>query len=140
MTSIKHTEFYSQILKELNYPFGDIYIFKGFVVSEIKQGITVSWKKHAKHFVQDIAYYLGTDGKDVVYISNRIHSYSVKAVDWLKFFKSDYGMKAYAVVSDSPMGKMNVMVENLFFDNKIKSFNSLYDAINWAKKDLEKVA
>ena len=140
MTSVRQTKLYSEVLKELNYPFGDIFIFKGFVVSEIKQGITVSWKKHAKHFVQDIAYYLGTDGKDVVYISNRINSYSVKAADWLKFFKSDYSMKAYAVVSNSPMSKMNVMVENLFFSNKIKSFDSLSDAIKWAKKDLEEVA
>ncbi|TBN04744.1 hypothetical protein EYD45_05645 [Hyunsoonleella flava] len=140
MESVKQTHFYSEVLKELNYPFGDVFIFKGFVVAEIKQGVVVSWMEHARHFVQDVAYYLGTDGKDVVYISNRINSYSVKAVDWLKFFKSDYSMKAYCVVSNNPMNKMNLMVENLFFNNKIKHFMSLYEAINWVKKELDEVA
>jgi len=138
--SVRETELYSEVLKELNYSFGDFFIFKGFVISEIKQGVVVSWKEHAKQYVQDIAYYLGTDGTDVVYISNRINSYSVKAVDWLKFFKSDYTMKAYCIVSDNPMGKMNLMVENLFFNNRIKSFQSIYHAINWVKKDHEQVA
>ncbi|MGC6429647.1 MAG: hypothetical protein ACON5F_01240 [Jejuia sp.] len=140
MLSVKQTELYSEVLKELNYPFGDFFIFNGFVISEIKQGIVVSWEEHAKHFVQDIAYYLGVDGRDIVYISNRINSYSVKAVDWLKFFKSDYKMKAYCVVSDSSTSKINLMVENLFFNNKIKSFQSLFTAINWVKKDHELVA
>lgn len=140
MQSIRDTELYAEVHKELNYTFGDIFIFKGFIVSEIKQGIALSWKDHANHFVQDIAYYLGTDGTDIVYISNRINSYSVNAVDWLKFFKSDYKMKAYCIVSDNPMGKMNIMIENLFFNNKIKTFQSLFDAINWVKNDQVEVA
>jgi hypothetical protein len=138
--SIRETELYSEVLKELNYSFGDIFICNGFVVSEIKDGVSVSWKKHAQYFVQDIACYLGTDGKDLIYISNRIHSYSVKATDWLKFFKSDYAMKDYYVVSNSPMSKMNLMVENLFFGNKIKNFDSLSEAITCAKKETEQIA
>ena len=55
MLSLKETQFYTEVLKELNYPFADIYIFDGFVVSEIKEGIVFSWKDHAKRIVQDVS-------------------------------------------------------------------------------------
>lgn len=134
MKSVKQSHLYSKILKELNYPFGDVFIFNGFVISEIKQGVTVSWKKHAKRMVEDITCYLGTDGSDVVYISNRIHSYAVAPTDWLTFFKNNYYLKAYYIVSYSPNSRINIIMENLFFNNKIKSFSSLPEAVNWAAK------
>ncbi len=140
MVSVKETALYSEVRKELNYPFGDVFIFSGFVISEIKSGVNVTWQHHAKRIVDDVSCYLGTDGSDVIYISNRINSYAVMAVDWLKFFKSNYYLKAYYIVSDSPTSKIGIMVENLFFNNKIKSFNSLFEAVNWAKKGIVEVA
>lgn len=140
MVSVKQTQLYSEVLKELNYSFGDVFIFNGFVISEIEQGINISWKHHGKLIVEDVSCYLGTDGSDVIYISNRINSYAVIAVDWLKFFKGNYYLKAYYIVSNRPSSKVSVMVENLFFNNKIKNFNSLYEAVNWAKKGNVEIA
>lgn len=140
MISINQTHLKSEVLKELNYSFGDVFIFKGFIVSEIKSGVNFSWNEHANQIVQDVSCFLGTDGSDLIYISNRINSYAVVAMDWLKFFKNSYFLKGYYVVSDSPVGKLNLMVESLFFKNKIKSFSSLYSAINWAKKGTAEVA
>jgi len=140
VVSIKETTLYPEVLKELNYSFGDVFIFSGFVVSEIKSGVNLSWKQHAKHIVDDVSCYLGTDGSDIIYISNRINSYAVMAVDWLKFFKSSYYLKAYYIVSNSPTSKISIMVENLFFNNKIKSFSSLFEAVNWAKNVAVEVA
>lgn len=140
MVSVKQTALYSEVLKELNYPFGDVFIFNGFVISEIKNGMNISWKNHGKLITEDISCYLGTDGSDIIYISNRVNSYAVMAVDWLKFFKSNYYLKAYFIVSDSPSSKINVLIENLFFNNKIKSFNSLFEAVNWAKKGSLEIA
>ena len=140
MISINQTHLKTEVLKELNYSFGDVFIFKGFIVSEIKSGVNFSWSEHANQIVQDVSCFLGTDGSDLIYISNRINSYAVVAMDWLKFFKNSYVLKGYYVVSDSPIGKLNLMVESLFFKNKIKSFSSLYSAINWAKKGTAEVA
>ncbi len=140
MISVKQTNLYPEVLKELNYSFGNVFIFNGFIVSEIKQGTNVSWSNHAKQIVEDVSCYLGTDGKDVIYISNRINSYAVMAADWLKFFKNNYALKAYYIVSANPNSKINFVVENLFFKNKIKNFNSLFEAVNWAKKGIVEVA
>ena len=133
MVSVKATELYNEVIMELNYAYGNVFIFKGFIVSEINGGVSLSWDLHAKKMVEDVANYLETNGENLIYISNRINSYSVKATDWLKFFKLGFNLKAYFIVSNTPSGKLNIMIENLFFNNKIQHFSSIYDAVNHAK-------
>ena len=136
MLSIKQTELSSEIIKELNYPFGNIYIFQGFLVSEINEDVIFNWENHGKLVVEDVASFLGTDGSDLVFISHRIHSYSVVAADWLKFFKNAYTLKAYCIVSKGKTGAMSFMVEKLFFSKKIKRFSSIFQAVNWVKNNM----
>lgn len=136
MISVKETELYKEVIKEFDYSFGKIYIFQGFVVSEMNEGVVVNWDDHGKFFVYDISTFLGTDGKDLVYISNRINSYSVVAPDWDKFFKTKYSLKAYFIVSDEKSSVLSSMIEGLFFQKKIRRFTSLYTAINSIKSGL----
>ncbi len=141
MKSLKDTQHYDKVIQELNYPFADIYIFKGFIVSEVKEGITFTWEDHAKVIIDDVVGFLDTNGEDLIYISHRIHSYSVIASDWTKFFKMSYGLKGYGVVGYNNTSFLNSMVEKLFFKNKIKHFTELDIAIDWAtNKVLEKVS
>lgn len=140
MKSIKDLILYKEVIKELNYPFGNVYIFEKFVVSEIDEGISFNWENHGKLIVEDVTYYLGNNGDDIIYISNRIHSYSVVASDWLKFFKHSYSLKSYLIVSDDKVGLLNSMIENLFFSNKIKRFKTLEAAVNWIKNDMVDIA
>ena len=141
MISVKDTPFYNDVIKELNYPFANVFLFDGFIVSEINRGVVFSWDDHAELIAQDIASYYGTYGDDLVYISNRINSYSVVAADWIKFFKHNYNLKGYAVVGNSKGSILNTMIENLFYNKKIQKFTDLFIAINWAKNsDLEAAA
>ncbi len=140
MISIKGTDLYSEVIKELNYPFGNIFIFEGFIISEITRGVSFNWDDHAKLIVEDVSCYLGTNGDNLVYISNRVNSYSVVAMDWLKFFKHRYLLKNYCVISDDKKGIMGTMVEGLFFNKKIKRFNNLYTAVNWVKNNAQRIA
>jgi len=73
MISIKQTDLSSEIIKELNYPFGDVFIFDGFLVSEINEAVTFNWEEHGKLVVKDVASFLNTNGKHLIYISHRIH-------------------------------------------------------------------
>lgn len=133
MKSLKETYLYYDVIKELNYPFADVFIFDGFIISEIKEGISFSWEDHAKLIVEDIVYYSETDGSDIVYLSHRIHSYSVKAMDWLHFFKNSFNLNGYGVIGYNSVSFINTVIENLFFTKKIKRFNNLESAIAWAK-------
>ncbi|MUU77627.1 hypothetical protein [Winogradskyella endarachnes] len=133
MISIKHTDFYNDVLKVLNYKFGSVFIFKGYVVSEINEGVSFSWESHAQIIVKDVTDFTKCDGSDIVYISNRIYSYSLVPTDWLKFFKNSFHLKGYGVIGYHKMSFVNTVVENLFFKKKIRRFNSLNSAIQWAK-------
>ncbi|MBQ0786771.1 MAG: hypothetical protein KBT69_04680 [Oceanihabitans sp.] len=115
MKSIKETDLYTEVLKEFNYAFGNVFLFEGYVVSEINEGIVFSWEIHAERITKDIASFLGTDGSDIIYISNRVHSYSVMAADWSKFFKNSYNLQDYYVVGQEKSSLINTMFEKLFF-------------------------
>ncbi len=133
MKSIEETNLFGETIKKLNYPFGNVFIFEGFVVSEINRGVVFSWENHGKIITEDVCCYLGTYGSDLIYISHRINPYSVIATDWLKFFKNNYSLKGYYIVSQTYIGILNSMIENLFFNNKITRFTTIQTAVNWAK-------
>lgn len=133
MLSLKETRFYNDVLKEINYPFADIYVFEGYVISEIKEGVVFSWEDHAKRIVSDVHEYTKNDGSDIVYLSHRINSYSLKPMDWLYFYKNSFNLKGYGVIGYSSFSFFNTVVENLFFNKKIRRFNELETAIQWAK-------
>lgn len=137
MVSVKNTEYYNEVLKELTYDFASVFIFKGFVVMEINEGVVYTWKNHGKMFVDDLSKYLEAE-EQIVYISNRIYSYSVVAQDWLKFLKSNYGkqLKKIYVVSPNQKGSFNLMIERLFLNRKVKTFATLKEAINSAKHNI----
>ena len=114
MKSIKVTNLYSEVLKEFNYTFGNVFLFDGFVISEMEEGIIFSWEDHAERITKDIASFLGTDGSDLIYISNRLNAYSVMATDWIKFFKNRYNLEGYYVVGQEKSSLINTMFENQF--------------------------
>ena len=140
MISVKDTDFFKDVLKVYNYTLGDIYVFEVFVVSECHLGGTVGWDNYTKKMVEDVTAFYGTDGSNVIYISNRIHSYSVVASDWIHFFKTNYAIKAYFIVSENKAGFLNSMIEKLFFKNKITHFTNLYEAVNFVKKGLVEIS
>lgn len=132
MVSVRHSALYNNILEEFSYDFGTVFVFDGFVISEINQSITFSWEHHAKQIVEDVTAFFETDGTDIIYISHRINSYAVKPNDWLSFFKHSYSLKGYGVVVYTQGSVLNTVIENLFFIKKIKRFNSLDAAVQWA--------
>lgn len=134
MLSLKQTPYYKDVLKEINYEFGDVFIFNGFFVSEIKEGVTFSWENHALHMINDLQEFTKSNGSDLIYLSHRIHSYSVVPTDWLKFVKSDFSLKGYGIISYSETGLVNTLIENLFFKKTIRRFTSIQTAVNWAKQ------
>ncbi|PPK96412.1 hypothetical protein LY01_00232 [Nonlabens xylanidelens] len=130
MQSIKDSVFYGEVLKELNYSFGDFYLFDGFFVSEIKSGTDFSWE-NAKVAIEDITPFYQSDGSDVVYISNRINDYNVKPVDWFKFTMYAFKLHGYGIVVKNKLARKNANFESIFIPVKFKTFNDVFEAIQW---------
>ncbi|WP_299211205.1 hypothetical protein [uncultured Dokdonia sp.] len=111
---------------------GVFYFFEDFIISEINEGVHFNWEA-AQDVIELALNHYGRESK-ISYISNRIYSYSIEPQDWLKFFKSRHTLRAFAVVTYSRSGLINVMMEKLFFKSKIKTFKDLYDATDWVSK------
>jgi len=131
---LKNSIFYHEAIHEINYPFGDFYLFDGFVIGEVYEGVVFNWDDHVKKLVEHISYLYDTDGHDIILIANRINSYSVKLTDWKKFFKHKYTLKGYGIVSYSKLGKSIALLEKSVMNSNSKSFKSLEEAIEWAKE------
>ncbi|MEM0931014.1 MAG: hypothetical protein AAGJ12_01020 [Bacteroidota bacterium] len=129
MKQVRTTRFYHEAFQELNYPFGDFYLFDHFIISEIKEDVVFTWEHHAKQVVNDISDLYENNGKDLIYISNRVHNYAVVPSDWLKFFRYNYTLKSYVIVSQVK----NSPLERLFMGSKLRTFRDIENAIVWAK-------
>lgn len=133
MGRLKDSIFYHDAIHEINYPFGDFYLFDGFVIAEINEGVTFTWDDHGKKAIEHITYLYETNGQNITLISNRVNPYSIKPTDWKKLSKSQYSLKGYAIVTYSKIGNSIALLEKLFINTKSKRFNSLENAIAWAK-------
>lgn len=120
-------------------PFGNFYLFDNYVISEINEGVHFNWEL-AKGVIEQVYDYYGTRDIRVSYISNRVHSYSLHPQDWLRFYKERHQLEAFAVVVHNKIGLMNVILEKLFSQTRIRKFHFLEDAVNWieALKSQEK--
>ena len=131
MKKLKDTPYYHRAIHEINYSFGDFYLFDTFIVGEIHEDVHISWKEHGKMIAEELSNLYDNNGKDLVYISNRANDYSLVPTDWKKFFKLSYSLKAYGIVSYTKTGYFNAMLERMFVNTKLRWFNSLEDAIAW---------
>lgn len=134
MQRLKDTSFYKEALHEISYPFGNYFLFDGFVVAEVVEDVVFTWEQHGKKLTEDLTHLYDTNGEDLVFITNRVNPYSVQPADWIYFFRQNYKLKGYAIVTYSDKEHLNAELEKLFINTKFKRFRSLDDAIEWARK------
>ncbi|SFI94018.1 STAS/SEC14 domain-containing protein [Olleya namhaensis] len=112
--------------------YGNFYFLDDVIISELDEGITYTWEEAKKVIEAAKAFYGPTI--NVSYVSNRINKYSVKPSDWLKFYRGNNRLNAYAVVTKSENSWFNALMEKLFSNVEIERFDNLYEAIDWAKR------
>lgn len=135
MKRVKELGFFKNIRQIREFEFGVFYYFDGLVIGEMKEGAELKWEnaKKAVHASQD---FFGNQ-VPIVYISNRVNSYSIVPTDWIKFYQNRHQLAHYAVVGQTQGSLASVVLERMFFKNSIVQFQDLEDAIKWG---LEKVA
>jgi hypothetical protein len=130
MQKVRDLAIFKKIKEVREYEFGVFYFFDGLVISEMSEGATFDWDKAKK--IISVAYEILGKDKPVAYISNRIHDYSVVPTDWLKFYKNRHHLEFYSIVAYNKSGLASVILEKMFFRNKIKQFSDLEDAVQWS--------
>jgi len=133
MGHLKDSIYYSEAIQIIERSFGTFYLFDTFIVSEINEGVTFTWEGHAKQLTEELTALYEQNGKGMIYISNRVHSYSVKPNDWIKFFRNNYNLKGYGIVNYNKHSLLTSLIEKIFMRSIFESFHNIEDAIIWAR-------
>ncbi len=114
----------------LTFDFCDITIFDYYLVVVMKEGMNIT--PDYNDILVGIAnkYF---KKRPFVYITHRVHSYSVDPKIYFETTKIE-NLKGFAVVSNKFQAKNNVQIEQMFFSKPFEIFTSLDDAISWAEK------
>jgi hypothetical protein len=127
---VEESKYKDHYQKKISLHYGNFYIFEKYVISEISEGVHFNWAL-AEEVIELVYEHFGSRDIKVAYISNRIYNYSVHAQDWLNFYKERHHLEAFAVVAYTKLGFMNVILEKVFSQIRLKKFSSLDDAVEW---------
>jgi len=125
----------NEINKTLKTNLGYLYFFDNIVISEFNEGSHVSFQ-NASEVISCIEDHFG-ESKPFGFITNMINSYSIEPLDTLKFAMVFSNLVAYGAVCYNKAGKMSVIIQNGFCDNKIICFDDIYEAKDTLRKKVE---
>lgn len=136
MKRVRDLDFFKNIREIREFEFGIFYYFNGLVISEMKEGVTMNWNM-AKKAVNAAREIFGED-MPIAYISNRINKYYVVPSDWAKFYKNRHQLDFYCVVGNTTGSFASLVLERMFFQNSIRQFSDLQEAITWSLAKIKK--
>tara|TARA_R110000868_G_scaffold35966_4_gene128243 strand:+ start:147 stop:542 length:396 start_codon:yes stop_codon:yes gene_type:complete len=118
------------IIKYLKLKDTEIFVFDDFIINQIKEGVSIE-SHHNDKLNEIVQEYFS--GKNMVYISNRVKSYSVNPLIYSETKKIP-NLLAIAIIPKTQLMCENAEYELEFFDKPCKIFDSLSLAIAWAHK------
>ncbi|QLG45128.1 SpoIIAA family protein [Costertonia aggregata] len=124
-----------KLIVERNLDIGRFRFYENITVGEIKEGVHVTFESAVLPL--QIAEQIYGDHKPVVYISNRINSYSIDPIGYYEAIKLFPNLKAFAIVSNKRHRKMLASLEKLFMRKPIRVFDTVDEAFEWAAQLLE---
>lgn len=126
------------VLKALKFDFGCLTVLDHVIVGEICEGQTVEMNVALK--VVEVAHEY-FNGEPWAYISNRKSQYSLNPMIYKTSSIIEDNLRAFAVVSYSPISKKVAEIERGFkFESyEFDIFETLSEAIDWARACLAKL-
>jgi hypothetical protein len=113
----------------LKFDFCVMHIYDHYIIVIIDEAITITPIHNQTLINVANTYY---NNKKFVYITHRLHSYSVDPTVYLETSKIK-NLAGFAVVSNDFKAKTNAEVEKLFLNKPFEIFDQLDEAISWAK-------
>ncbi len=118
---------------ELKFDFCDMQIYDHYMITIMKEGVTIT-PEHNKVLLNIVDTYYSH--KQFVYITHRLHSYSVNPAIYFETSKIQ-NLAGFAVVSKDFKAKSNAEIEKLFLNKPFEVFNTIEEAISWANSILK---
>ncbi|MGK0377835.1 hypothetical protein [Patiriisocius sp. Uisw_017] len=116
--------------EKLHFEFGEVSVYKDYVIVVMKEGITVAPKYNDDLIKISEAYF---KNRKFGYITHRKHSYSVDPQIYFKTSKIK-NLVAFAIVAnENPITKTSDL-EKKFLKQPLKVFLELENAVNWVQE------
>ncbi len=122
------------LIKNYDLDMGKVSFFKNYLIIEVAEGTSFNHKK-AKQLSTLTNLHFGNNAFG--YISNRVNSYSLEPLDYLKIKEVFPNIKAFAVVTYNNLQKTSVSIENIFYYDNIVSFECIDEAQKWMNQQLK---
>jgi hypothetical protein len=124
------------MIETLHFEFGEIRVFKNFVVVVMKEGITVipEYNKDLAAISEKYFY-----KRPFGYITYRKNSYSVDPMVYIETSKIE-NLIGFAVVSSEGLKVSNLELEKRFLKKPLRHFINLDDAKDWINGLIEEEA
>jgi hypothetical protein len=126
----------SNIFKKLTpfkliMPFGNYYLCPNFFIGELHEGVHLDWSK-VELLIPEILKFYSPNAK-IVYIANRINSYSIDPQNWVRLEKDYDLLVASAIIIYNKPSYINASLEKQFAKQSIKRCLSLNEAVGWVE-------
>lgn len=118
------------MIDTLHFEFGEIRVFRNFVVAVMNEGITVIPEYNQELLKISEKFF---HNRPFGYITYRKNSYAVNPLVYLKTSTIE-NLVAFAVVSTHEISISNLEVEKRFLTKPLKHFTDLDEAKDWVNK------
>lgn len=103
--------------------------YDNYVISVINEGVNLTVEKSNIMAKIAMEFY---QSKPFVYITNRIHDYTVDPEVYQEISKMET-LAGFVVISDSKGSIKHALIEKIFLDKPFQIFSNLEDAILWTE-------
>lgn len=117
---------------------GRFVYYPNFVIGEFNEGVIATFETALVPIQLALDIY-GND-KPIVYISHRLHSYTVDPVGYKEFYDLFPNFEGFAIVATNKRRRMLAQLEKLFVKKPIRVFSDLDGAMLWAEEIIEKLS
>lgn len=124
-----------ELIVEHDLDIGKFSFYPNYIVSEFAEGVHVT-KANALQPIQ-LAQKIYSDQRPFIYVSHRLHSYSMDPVGYGEVVAMFPNFRGFAIVSQNRYRRMLANLEKLFIKKPIAVFYTLEDAFVWAEELLE---
>ncbi len=125
------------IVRTYHLDIGAVHFYEHMVVTEMKEGIFLDFDRSAALF--ELGKQFFGDTVPFVYISNRMHSYSIDPTAHFKSVALFPNLKGYATVVYDEMNRRVAELEQAFIKGKkARIFTNLGEALRWSETLIHK--
>lgn len=125
-----------KLIAEHNLEIGRFRFYPNVIVGEFFEGIHVT-KANALQPIR-LAQKIYGDTTPFIYISHRLHSYSMDPIGYGEVVNMFPNFRGFAIVSQNKYRRMLANLEKLFIKRPLAVFHTLEDAFVWGENLLEK--